>query len=380
MEFLLSGFNLVIGYILPFLVVLTIVVFFHELGHFLVARWNGVAVEKFAVGFGPDIWGFEDKHGTRWAISAIPLGGYVKFIDDANAASMPGDLEDEALRGQDTSGFFSNKKLWQRASVVAAGPIANFILAIVIFSGLFMINGRDVVTPHVDSVAENSAAERAGFQIGDLIIAVDGKSIETFAELQRIVSANPDNQMPFVVKRDGVDVTLTATPSFVETDDGFGGKMRIGQLGITRSHDPEAIRTIHYGPIGAVNEAVGETWYITTRTFSFLGGLIIGRESVDQLGGPIRIAEVSGQVASISLVALISLTAVLSVSIGIMNLLPIPVLDGGHLVFYAVEAVRGKPLSKKTQELGFKIGLAFVLTMTVAVTTLDINRIIERFL
>ncbi|MEM8837463.1 MAG: RIP metalloprotease RseP [Pseudomonadota bacterium] len=380
MDFLISGGNLIIGTIIPFLIVLTIVVFFHELGHYLAARWNGVGIEKFAVGFGPDIWGFTDRAGTRWAVSAIPLGGYVKFIDDDDATSFSGNPDAAEQKGADPSTFFANKKLWQRAIVVAAGPIANFILAIVIFALLFGLNGRQILSPQVDQITEQSVAERAGFQTGDLITAVDGRPIERFQDLQRVVTVNADNELVFSVLRSGETITINATPELVEIDDGFGGTMRVGRLGITRSSDPSAIVVKHYGPIEAVAEGVNETWYVVTRTYQFLGGLITGRESVDQLGGPIRIAEVSGQVAAISIVALISLTAVLSVSIGIMNLLPIPVLDGGHLVLYAIEAVRGKPLSKKTMDLSFRIGLAFVLCLMVAVTTLDINRIIERLL
>lgn len=375
MDFLKDVFFWVLSTAVPFLFVLTIVVFFHELGHFLVARWNNVGVAKFAVGFGPDIWGFTDRKGTRWALSAIPLGGYVKFIDDANPASMPGDTSQLEEAGFDKSNFFATKKLWQRALVVAAGPIANFILAIVIFAGIFLINGRDIVSAKIDNIVEGSVAAQSEFQIGDTIVAVDGSPIESFSDLQRVVFVNAEIPLEFTVERQGENVSFSVIPALKEIDDGFGGVQRVGQLGIQRSSSPEAIVNKRFGPIEAVVEGADETLFIMERTVSFFAGLFTGRESIDQLGGPIRIAEVSGQVAAISFTALIGLTAVLSVSIGIMNLLPIPVLDGGHLIFYAIEAVRGSPLPPKAQELGYKFGLAIVLTMMVFVTTIDVSRL-----
>lgn len=374
MELLGQGFTWIVAWCLPFLFVLTIVVFFHELGHFLVARWNGIGVAKFAIGFGPDLWSFTDKKGTVWALSAIPLGGYVKFIDDASAASTPGDLKALEAQGHDTSQFFARKKLWQRAAVVAAGPIANFILAIVIFTGLFMTTGRDIISAKVDEIVPGSVAASAGFRAGDLIIAVNGSEIESFSDLQRIVSVSAEIPLTFSVLRAGAEITLTATPEFREVNDPFGGKQRIGQLGIQRSSSADAIIHKSYGPLEAVGEAVDETVYVIQRTATFFVGLFTGRESIDQLGGPIRIAEVSGQVAAISFAALVSLTAVLSVSIGIMNLLPIPVLDGGHLLFYAIEAVRGRPVPEKAQEWSFKVGLAVLLSFMLLVTTIDISR------
>lgn len=376
MEFISEWFFWFVGWGLPFLFVLTIVVFFHELGHFMVARWNGVGIAKFAIGFGPDIFSFTDKHNTVWAFSIIPLGGYVKFIDDANPASMPDDTKELERAGYDKSKFFAHKKLWQRAAVVAAGPIANFILAIVIFSGIFLINGRDILSAKVDEIVPDSVAAAAGFKQGDTIIKVDDQTIESFSDLQRVVSVSAEIPLVFVVTRNGEPVTINATPAYREVDDGLGGKQRIGQLGIQRSGNADAIINKRYGPIEAVGEGVGETWYIMKRTVQFFGGLFTGRESIDQLGGPIRIAEVSQHVAAISFTALIGLTAVLSVSIGIMNLMPIPVLDGGHLVFYALEAIRGRPVTEKAQEIGYKVGLAVLLTFMVLVTTIDINRLL----
>lgn len=374
MDFISEWFFWFLGWGLPFLFVLTVVVFFHELGHFMVARWNGVGVSKFAIGFGPDLFSFRDKHNTIWAFSAIPLGGYVKFIDDANPASMSGDTSELEASGVDKSTFFANKKLWQRAAVVAAGPIANFILAIVIFFGIFYVNGRDILTAQVDEIVPDSVAAQAGFKPGDRIVKVDDKVIESFNDLQRAVSVSAEIPLNFIVQRNGEDVTINATPAFREVDDGLGGIQRIGQLGIQRSGNADAIINIKYSPLEALGEGVGETWYIMKRTVQFFGGLITGRESIQQLGGPIRIAEVSQHFAAIGFTALISLTAVLSVSIGIMNLMPIPVLDGGHLIFYALEAVRGRPVTEKTQEISYKIGFVFLLTFMILVSTIDINR------
>lgn len=375
MDFMKDVFFWIIGTGIPFLFVLTVVVFFHELGHFLVARWNGVGVARFSIGFGAELGGFNDSKGTRWSVCAVPLGGYVKFIDDANPASMPGDTNALEAEGHDSSNFFAKKKLSQRAAIVAAGPIANFILAVVIFTGIFFINGRDILSAQIDEILPGSVASETGFQVGDTIIAIDGAPIEGFVDLQRAVSVSAEIPLVFTVKRAGGSVDLTATPALKEVPDPFGGTQRIGQLGIQRSTSPEAIVNKRFGPVEALGEGAGETWYIMKRTVTFFGGLITGRESVDQLGGPIRIAEVSGHVAAISFTALIGLTAVLSVSIGIMNLLPIPVLDGGHLMFYAIEAVRGGPLPEKTQEYGYKIGLALVLTLMVFVTSIDISRL-----
>jgi regulator of sigma E protease len=339
------------SYAIPFLFVLTIVVFFHELGHFWVARRCGVKVEAFAVGFGPKLLGFNDRHGTRWKLCAIPLGGYVRFHGDDSAASTP---DTEALSKMDEkerSISFFHQPLRNRAMVVAAGPIANFILAIVIFSMIFMIYGRQVTTPRVDAIQPGSAAAEAGFQPGDLILKIDGRDIQNFGEMQRIVSASPGVALNVVVLRENREQALTVTPRLQEIKDNFGNTHRVGLLGISRSTTKEDVVTERYGPVEAVRLGVAETYFVVERTLSYVGGMITGREATDQLGGPIRIAQISGQVASVSFAALLHLTAVLSVSIGLLNLFPVPLLDGGHLVFYAVEAIRGKPLSERARNM-----------------------------
>ena len=443
-----------------FLFVLTVVVFFHELGHFIVARWCGVTVRTFSVGFGPEIFGFYDKHGTRWRFAWIPLGGYVRFLDDMNAASVPDTDALEEMTAEERAGAFQAKSLPKRAAVVAAGPIANFILAIVIYAGLFSIVGQRVIEPRIDKVTPNSpaasvglkagdmvleidgqsidsfveirrieainaeqplqivvlrdgrklefeaaperktvtsplgdsaemgvlgierifrpiidrvspgsAAEIAGFQPDDLILRIDGRQIESFTAMQQIVSGSADKQLAIVVQRAGNEITLQATPRNTEIKDRDGKMVTRGLLGIQRKDESVLER---YDPITALWMGTRETYLIASHTLTYLGRIIRGRESADQLGGPIRIAQVSGQVAQLGFAALIGLTALLSVSIGLLNLFPVPILDGGHLLFYAIEAIRGRPLSPRTQEIGFRIGLVLIIMLMIFVTRNDL--------
>ncbi len=361
-----------VGYLVPFLFVLTIVVFFHELGHFLVARWCGIRVLTFSLGFGPEIVGFYDRYGTRWKISAVPLGGYVKFFGDENAASAPDHAAAAVMTQSEKKDSFIGQKVGARAAVVAAGPIANFILAIAIFAGIFMIVGKQTTSARVDAVQPNSAAAAAGFQPGDLVLSIDGEKIDSFADMQRVVSISSGEPLKIVVERQSNEVTLTATPQLKEIKDNFGNTHRLGVLGISRSMAAGDIKTQKLGPFAAVSLGAEETWFVVDRTLSYIGGVFAGREAADQLGGPIRIAQVSGQVASAGFVALMHLTAVLSVSIGLLNLFPIPLLDGGHLLFYGIEAARGRPLSERAQEVGFRIGLAIVVMLMIFATFNDI--------
>ncbi|HZU89470.1 MAG TPA: RIP metalloprotease RseP [Stellaceae bacterium] len=360
------------GYIVPFLFVLAIVVFFHELGHFLVGRWCGVKVTAFSIGFGPEIAGFNDRHGTRWKLSAIPLGGFVKFFGDDNAASAPDHAAAAEMTPEERKVSFVHQPVAKRAAVVAAGPIANFILAIVIFAAIFATVGRQYTSARVDTVQPGSAAQAAGFKPGDLVLSINGEKIDSFADMQRIVSVSAGEPLTVVVDRGGEQVTLTATPQLHELKDNFGNAHRIGVLGIGRSMQPGDIKTKHYSPLEAIGEGARETWSIVERTMSYIGGVFTGREAADQLGGPIRIAQVSSQVATVGFVALMHLTAVLSVSIGLLNLFPIPLLDGGHLLFYAIEAIRGRPLSERSQEIGFRIGFAVVVMLMIFATFNDI--------
>ena len=367
------------GYILPFLFVLSLVVFFHELGHFLIGRWCGVKVETFSLGFGPELFGFNDRYGTHWRVAALPLGGYVKFLGDANNTSMPDEAALEAMSPQEREVSFSTQKVWKRAAIVAAGPIANFVLAIAIFSGIFYVHGRSILLPVVDTVAADSAAEAAGFQPGDFIVSIDGAKIDSFEDMQRIVQGASDTQLVFVVDRAGKSVELVATPQRRDVATPFGNA-RVGVLGVQSKAKPENWHVQTYSFPQSVRLAGSETWYVVARTGSYLKGLVSGRESADQLSGPIRIAEVSGEMAKIGLAALLNLAAILSISVGMLNLLPVPLLDGGHLVYYAVEAMRGKAMNERAQQFGFKIGIMLVTSLMIFATYNDILRLTRQLM
>lgn len=357
------------GFGIPFLVILTALVFVHELGHYLVARWNGVRVEVFSIGFGPELFGWTDRAGTRWKFSAIPLGGYVKMFGDANAASMP--AEDNAEMSEaERAVAFPYKRLGQRAWIVSAGPIANFLFAIVLLAGLFSLIGQPFTPAVVGQVVPGSAAEAAGFQPGDKIIAVNGETVARFEELQRIVGLRPEEELEVVLLRDGREIGLIATPARVERENSLGETQEVGQLGIQRSGS----EFIQHDPLTAVWQATRETVSIVSQTFTALGQIIRGDRGADELGGPIRIAQMSGQVAEHGIPQAIFFSAVLSINLGLINLFPIPMLDGGHLLFYAIEALRGRPLGERAQEYGFRIGLALVLTLMVFVTWNDLLR------
>ena len=370
-----STSGLLIGTIVPFLFVLTIVVFFHELGHFLVARWCGVKVKVFSIGFGPEIFGWFDRKGTRWRVSWIPLGGYVKFAGDEGAASTPDLDEIGRMSEEERAGAFHLKPLWARIAVVAAGPLANFLLAIVIFTMMFAFVGRQITTAHVDRIAPDSAAEEAGIEIGDLIVSIDGQDINSFSDMQRIVSVSADLTLEIVVERSGELLTLQATPKRREMTDRFGNVQKIGLLGISRTANPENFRLERYSLPQAVIIGVQETYFVIKRTLGYLRDVIVGREDASQLGGPIRIAQVSGQVATLGIIPLINLAALLSVSIGLINLFPIPMLDGGHLLYYAIEGILGRPLGEKAQEFGFRIGLALLLMLMIFATWNDVTNL-----
>ncbi len=361
-----------IGYIAPFLFVLTIVVFFHELGHFLVARLTGVKVLTFSLGFGPELIGFNDRKGTRWKISAIPLGGYVKFFGDDNEASAPSAESLAAMSEDDRKVSFHHKNVFARAAIVAAGPIANFILAILMFAALFTFIGEPNASARVDEVTADSAASAAGFKPGDVVIAIDGEKIDNFGDMQRIVAMSAGENLTFVVKRGGSDVTLHATPTLTEMKDSFGNAHKIGVLGIKRGGGPAELANEKVDPLTGLWHGAKRSWMIVATTMKFLGGVFAGHGGADQVGGPLRIAQLSGQAASLGIDYLINLAAVLSVSIGLLNLFPVPLLDGGHLLFYSVEVVRGRPLSERAQEMGFRIGLALVLMLMIFATYNDI--------
>jgi regulator of sigma E protease len=358
------------GFGLPFLVLLTALVFVHEMGHYLIARYNGVRVEVFSVGFGPEIFGWTDKAGTRWKFSLIPLGGYVKMFGDADAASTPS--KDAAEMSEaDRAVAFPHKRLGQRVWIVAGGPLANFLFAIVIFAGFFMTYGQPFTPPVVGEVLPESAAEAAGFEPQDRILAIDGDSLERFEELQVIVAGRAGERMEILVDRGGEQLVLVATPRATRIDDGLGGSQEIGRLGISRSGS----EFVRLDPLTAVWRGGAETWSLSVRILNAVGEIIIGDRSAKELGGPLLIAQVSGQVAEDGILNFIQLVALVSINLGLINLFPIPMLDGGHLLYYAIEAVRGRPLGERAQEFGFRIGLALVLSLFLFVTWNDLVRL-----
>lgn len=450
--------------VLSFLFVLSVVVFFHELGHFLVARWCGVTVTTFSIGFGRELWGFDDRHGTHWRVAAIPLGGYVKFLDDANAASAGAPVE---ITPEMQAGSFHNKPVWQRAAVVFAGPFANFILAAVIYSVLNMTVGVRTISARIDEVVPGMPAAQAGLKTGDVITSIDGWTIEGLEDVARIVGASSGRTLAVEVSRDGQTLPFSITPDMKEHRDDLGVTVRIGDIGIRhlippvvgevisgmpaskagfeagdrikaidgkpiKSFDdlidmvgpsagklltftveragnqvtlevtpestpqksangemtqrgriglaPERPEAIPANPIEAVRLGVRETYSNLSQTLTGIWDIITQRQSADQMGGPILMAEVTARVVELGIEPLLKWTALISANIGLLNLLPIPVLDGGHLVFYAIEAIRRRPLSQRVQEIGFQIGMVLVMMLVVFVNLNDLVRLGKRWL
>ena len=358
-----------------FLFVITVVVFFHELGHFLVARACGVKVDVFSIGFGKEIVGFNDRSGTRWKLSWIPIGGYVKFAGDANAASMPDADAAARMSVAERKQVLFYKPLWQRASVAAAGPFANFLLAIVMFTGLNLYSGHNVLAPVVGSVVKDSPAAVAGIQPGDRITAVNGAPISDFEQLPQIVSVSGGRNLAMVLDRAGQIVTVHVTPQLMRTRDVLGDMGNTMVIGVRQSTRASDWTHQSYSLPGAVGAAASESWAIARTTVQGIAQMVRGYASADQFRGPLGIAKMTRQVAMFGLLALLNLTAVLSVSIGLANLFPIPLLDGGHLLYYACEAVLGRPLGERAQDVGFRLGLALVLGLMLLTTWNDLVRL-----
>lgn len=422
---LLSSASGIVVALAAFAVLLPLIVFVHEYGHFKVARLCGVRVDAFSIGFGKALVGWTDRHGTRWQISAIPLGGYVKFFGDANAASAgvtdngmhlgsdlsPAEAEapHEPTQGPGTTQFgserarleavltpqekavcFHFKPVWQRMAVVAAGPLANFVLAIAIFAVIFATFGRPVLAPVIGSVDAQTAAAEAGFVAGDKILTMDGRAVSDWNAMSNRIRLSSDTALDFEVERDGATVSLTATPRRATVEDAFGNEVAVGQLGIRSAELPSYKR---FGPIAAVGEGVKEVGSTLAMTVRMIGRLLTGYENPRELGGPIKIAQLAGQAASsgftaegdialgrralASLTTFATLAALISVSIGFLNLLPVPVLDGGHLVFYTYEAVAGRPLPERVQGAGFTIGLVMVACLMIFVVGNDLFNVIN---
>lgn len=374
---LLEDLELVANSILPFLFVLSLVVFFHELGHFLIGRGCGVKVDTFSLG--PEIFGFDDRRGTHWRLAAIPLGGYVKFHGSANWISPEDERAAATLPLREREAHFFSQKVWKRAAIVAAGPIANFILAFVIFSGIFYLHGRTLLSPVVASVAAGSSAEAAGFQPGDRILSVDGAKAASFEDVQRAVQAAPGRMLHIRVNRRGKIVDLFAAPRWHNVVTRFGS-IELPILGVQADPKPQNWHIEHYGLATSVKLGASETGFVATRTASYVKEVVAGRQSTAQLSGPIGIAEVSDVMAKIGPAALFDLAAIVSISIGMLNLLPIPLLDGGHLLYYAVEAIRGKPMNAKAPQIGFSVGFALLASLFTFATYHDILHLTPEWL
>ena len=357
-----------------FLFVITMVVFFHELGHFMMARRFGVKVDVFSVGFGREIIGLTDKHGTRWKISWLPIGGYVKFAGDADAASTPDRKAAERMSPKERDGVLFFKPLYQRALVSVAGPLANFILAIVILTGLNMYVGHNVLAPVIGGVARGSAAEAAGIKAGDRVTAIDGAPITDFQQLPEIVAVSGGHDLAVGLERAGKPLTLHLTPRIMRMRDSLGDMGNSVVIGVYASATAPWTH-LSYGPAGAFGAACTETWDIMRTTIQGIVQMVRGYASPDQFRGPLGIMKMTRQVAVFGFLALLNLTAVLSVSIGLANLFPIPLLDGGHLLYYGCEAVLGRPLGERAQDVGFRLGLVLVLGLMLLTTWNDLVRL-----
>ena len=364
------------GYALPFLAVLAALVFVHEMGHYVVARLNRVRVEAFSIGFGPELLGWTDGSGTRWKICAVPLGGYVRMFGDRDGSSAP---DADAIGGMteaEKKESFHHKRLSQRAAIVAAGPFANFLFAVAIFAVFYMAYGQPTTVPEITTVEAGSAAEKAGLRAGDRILSIDGRGVDRFEDVQLIVHTGLGAPVELTVLRDGVALTMTVVPAVVAFTDRFGNNTQIGRLGVSGSR----ISLQRLGPIAALREAAWSTYDYTLVTLRAIGQFVAGTRSTKEMAGPVGIAKMSGDMAQFGLIPIMWLTAILSINLGLVNLFPVPILDGGHLLFYLIEAVRGRPLALRTQQYGFRIGFGLVLLLMVFVTWNDLMLIAGHFL
>jgi regulator of sigma E protease len=343
--------------------VLLVVVFVHEMGHYLVGRWCGIGVKAFAIGFGPELIGYTAKNGVRWKLCAVPLGGYVKFVGDVGASSAPDHETLNDLTADERKVAFQIQPNWKKALTVLAGPVANFILAIAILTVFFVIYGKTVAEPVVGELQPNSPALAAGVQPGDRFISVDGRDVTTFSDVQHIVTARSGDALDFVFDRNGEEVRVVITPEVVERDDGLGNTVKMGVIGVVVDTSAERFKTVELGVPGAFNSAVEETWRAIDRTLLFFKRFAGGREDRCQLGGPVRIAEMAGKAAEQGIFWLINLTAMLSIGIGILNLMPVPPLDGGHLLMYGIESITRRPLPERFKELLYQAGFIAVLAL-----------------
>ena len=355
-------------YVVVFLLALTIVVFVHEFGHFIVARMNGVKVEVFSIGFGSELFGWNDRYGTRWRISALPLGGYVRMFGDADETSAK--APDQPLSPDEQKFSFRHKRVGQRAAIVFAGPAANFIFGIVAMALMFMVLGQQVGEPVIGKIMPSSAAEEAGLKAGDRLVSINGQTIERFDDIRRLVVLLGVAPLAVVIDRDGAPIDMTVTPHVVERKNMAGDMERLPVLGVTA--DPDKVKIVHHTVIGAFSTAIHETKTMVTSTLTGIGQMFSGVRSTDELGGPIRIAKTIGDAAQMGPIFVMDRMIFLSLSLGLLNLFPIPVLDGGHLVFFAIEALIGRPLGERAQEYGFRMGMFLVLALMIFATRNDL--------
>ena len=362
------------NYLIPFLILITIVVFIHEYGHYYFAKKYGVGITDFSIGFGKEFFGWNDSSGTRWKICWIPLGGYVKFFGDRNVFSQTEQQEIiKRYSEEDQKKLFILKPLYQRSIIVAAGPLANFVLAILIFAIINMLVGKDMTPAIIDEVQENSPAFIAGMKKNDKIISIDRKKIESILEVSTLINTSTSETIEFIVLRNQQEISLLIKPNLVDGKDSLGNSVKKRMIGIRLSPLNNEFKKQRLGPANSIYYSVKEVWFVSVTSLNYLGKMIIGSADSSQLGGPIRIAKITGQVAEYGLVPFFSIMAYISVSLGLINLFPIPMLDGGHLMFYLVEKILGRPLSQKTQEGFFRIGLFLLFSLMFFVTFNDLK-------
>ena len=363
-----------LSYIIPFLILILVVVFIHEYGHYYFARKYGVGVTDFSIGFGKELFGWNDKHGTRWKVCAIPLGGYVKFFGDRNVYSQA-DHEEilERYNEEERDKLFILKPLYQRVLIVFGGPLANFLLALAIFFCIYTFVGKDFTPAVISEVQKDSPAMVGGLKNQDIILEIDGNEVKSIMEVSKYITMSTSDFIDFKVKRSYEELILKVKPNIVEGEDGLGNKINKRMVGIKLSAYNDKINHVKLGPAQALYHAANEVYFVSVSSLKYIGGMIMGKADTSQLGGPIRIAKISGQVATFGVLAFISMMAYISISLGLINLFPIPMLDGGHLMFYAFEKVLGRPLSQKTQEGFFRIGLFLLLSLMFFTTFNDLK-------
>ena len=363
-----------LSYILPFIALIVVVVFIHEYGHYYFAKRYGVGITDFSIGFGKEIFGWNDKSGTRWKLCVIPLGGYVKFFGDRNVYSQADNEKIiKEFSKEDQDKLFVLKPLYQRALIVFGGPLANFLLAILIFFSVYTFAGKDFTPAVINEVQKNSPAMVAGLKDNDIIVSIDGNKVKSIMEVSKFITMSTDEFISFTVSRYDQNLTLKVKPNIVESEDNLGNKINKRMVGIKLGAYNNEVNHIKLSPVKALFYAVNEVYYVCTSSLKYIGSMITGSGDSSQLGGPIRIAKISGQVAEFGILPFISLMAYISISLGLINLFPIPMLDGGHLMFYGIEKVLGRPLSQKTQEVFFRIGLFLLLSLMFFTTFNDLK-------